>query len=189
MENNYFAPLDFDFVLDQSYLTCIQQDPSLADKRGPFVMPEQYRDGRLIGLLAETNLTIRYSEIFHTFPWNDRSIHVDGPRLDDHAKINLVIGAPASAMTWYMPKEGLALPHVEFNSAGTRHLSYTADQCQLVYKTNIQGYALVNVGVPHNVLNQTPEHRWCISMQLGHKGTDTKITFGEARALLSRHIR
>jgi diaminopimelate epimerase len=64
-------------------------------------------------------------------------------------------------MIWYRPKSNLN-KKVSVNMAGSPSLRFAESEVEEIERTPIAYPAVVQVGIPHNVINVT-ENRYCIS--------------------------
>ena len=131
-------------------------------------------DNNLNEFLKKYGLEICYAEIFYTPPNTSSFIHAD---LDDpkyllkkntasRCKLNYVFGADGSYMQWFKYKnlnKDIKKMQTRFDAP---YLRYKDHECDLIYSTKTKQPSLVEVVIPHNVLNCTNEPRWCISYLL-----------------------
>jgi hypothetical protein len=106
------------------------------------------------------NLKISLVETFYKTPGATGSIHtdVDG---GDYTKLNWVFGGRESQMCWYKPKARVK-KRISVTSANTRYLSFNALEVDEIERTPITGPVLVQVGIPHHIIN-VKESRYCVS--------------------------
>lgn len=120
---------------------------------------------QVIEILTIQGFSIFSIEIFKTGKKNPRwSIHVDGPELGDMAKINWIYNNTDCYMKWFQPK-----PDTSFRLKRTPvgpYLEY--DECDVdeVASFNIGNSAIVQTGIPHTVINDTDQDRFCVSINL-----------------------
>lgn len=151
-----------------------------------FKPPSSVIDPRVVELLDDSGICVLHTEIFYTPPFAVLPIHVDGPVLSNRAKLNFVYDSPTSTMNWYRVKAGCEIPMLT-TPIGTRYLKPNQEDCMMVAATRIRTPTLVNVGVPHSVINQVPTGRWCLSIVLGRHGTTDAIEWDEASSNLAKY--
>jgi hypothetical protein len=81
----------------------------------------------------------------------------------DYVKLNFVYGGKNSKMIWYRVKNNIQ-DHSTYITGNTGlHTSYNFSDVEKVYEHHVGCPSIVQVGVPHSILN-TEEPRWCLSM-------------------------
>jgi len=138
------------------------------------------RPKALLNALALKNITIGYQEAFYTAPHLNTKIHIDGANKHNNAKINYIYGGKGSQMAWYKPMNPDLNAAVHITPKGHRVASWKPDECQLLYQSKLSSPSLVNVGIPHNVLNTSDEGRWCLSYLLHDASTNTVLQWEDA---------
>jgi len=113
-----------------------------------------------IDLLKSNDIHIFYAEFFYSPPYYIQPIHVDAPG-GDIVKINFVLGGANSTMSWYKEKPNIIVP-IKKTSVGTSYTEYTIDQVELIETHTIGFPSLVQVGIPHRIVN-AHESRICAS--------------------------
>jgi hypothetical protein len=130
-------------------------------------------DKNLNEFLKKYRLEICCSEAFYTPPNTTSFIHVD---LDDpkyrptdntasKTKINCIFGAKGSHMQWFKTKNPGLVPQKKQTAFGEPYFLYNDDHCDLIYSTEVT-LSIVEVSIPHNVINCTNEPRWCLSYMM-----------------------
>lgn len=134
--------------------------------------------------LESRGIEIRLLESFYSKPYYTQPIHKDDPSGgNDMVKINIVFGGKDSYMSWYELKDPTVSP-AEFKTLiDTSYTSYYPNQLDLVYTTSITSPCLVQVGVPHRIVN-FEEERICISLVLVDED-DKRITMQQALEIFS----
>jgi hypothetical protein len=111
--------------------------------------------------LNKKGITVSLLETFYSKPYYHQGIHIDAAG-GDYAKLNWVFGGQDSLMYWYNLKEG-ATVEIKTNIIGKQYSEYNKDQVDLVHSQQIGTPSLIQVGVPHNIING-PEERLCICL-------------------------
>jgi len=109
----------------------------------------------LLAFLNTHNVGIRLVELFYTPPKMRGNPHIDGFPGGDYVKLNWQIGGKDSIMRWYEVKAGLvAFPdNHKVNLIGTKLPLYKDDEVNCVMTSAVGYPSLVQVGVPHNIIN------------------------------------
>ncbi len=172
MDNRFARDLDLGFTASIAALDRIRSSYQTPEKSSIFKVNLSELDGRICPFLWDLGISIFHSEVFYTSPGRFTTVHVDGPDLDDHCKINWVYGAPGSRMVWYEEAPGSSGPRSMRTAIGSSYLAYDADTCNPIFHAEIGQPSLVNAGFPHNVHNDTNEQRWCVSLVLKYANTE-----------------
>jgi len=181
------TPLAVDLTLpfDTDHLRSIAVRDCDLTVRHQFRVPREKMDLQIMDLLASHGITISHAEAFVTPPRQLLPIHVDGPELNNIAKLNWQWGAQGSWMMWWKLKNGVQ-PTQRMTAIGTRYLTIEARDCIPIYRHQIKQPTLVNVGTPHSIMNMTSEHRWVLSLVLWDIQGDRALFFDEALERLSQ---
>ncbi len=142
-------------------------------------------DPVVIDFLADVGITISHAEGFLTPAKQLLPIHVDGPEINNIAKLNWQWQAQGSWMLWWKLKRN-AEAKLHTTGIGTRYLKAEAADCIPIYRHQIKTPTLVNVGTPHSVINTTAEPRWVLSLVLWDIDDDRALKFDEAHERLTR---
>jgi len=154
MNNFYFLNLDIPLFkegitindLPKTYLTVLDKEKIINEK--------------IFDFFNSLNLKIKFVESFFKTPTAPQNIHIDAVG-GDYTKLNWVFGGGESQMTWYKPKTNLT-KEVSISPTGTRFLRFAESEVEETDRTSIMYPTLIQVGVPHDVINVT-ENRHCIS--------------------------
>jgi hypothetical protein len=155
---NYCNKLNLDLspVSSTFDLYSIKKEHTVLDKSE--INPE------IQSFLSERNISISWAEIFYRKPFDIVNIHTDDLG-GDIVKINWIYGGENSTMFWFAPKDP-SIVKIPFKTAiNSNYLYYKRDEVNLVHKEQLRGAYLVQVGVPHAVINSKAE-RYCISLVL-----------------------
>ena len=137
-------------------------------------------------LLSEKGLSVPLIEVFYRKPRNISSIHTDNEG-GDFVKINWVYYGSNSIMSWFSIKENSEINKTTMmTTAGTPYLRFTHNEVTLEHSVSMQGSYLVQVGVPHQVINPK-EERYCLSFVLRKKDSSI-ISMQDALHLLAEFI-
>lgn len=146
------------------------------DQRGHYKQNyEEFVNLDWVKLLDQHQLYIHLLELFYYPPSGKLSssdIHIDGSPAD-RGKINFIVGGPKSLMNWYKPK---LEKQGDKTTIGTSRVSYLKSEVDIVYSYPVTDLVLVQVGIPHNIIN-LGEERWCFSLVVIDKLTDKQATF------------
>ena len=153
-----------------------------------YIMDRNDFDRDLQAWLATLGLCINFGEIFRTGPMTTTRIHVDGGMMDAACKLNWTFGAKDSRMVWWKPKHQVTNESPKITQKGTRYLDFDESECTMLGSAEIGQPSLVNVGVPHNIINSTDQTRWCVSYTLGMIGKDENLQWPDAVSLLGSHL-
>jgi len=143
-------------------------------------LPVEKIDPRIHGWLALRGIMVHHAEIFYTAPRWSTAIHADGSRLDEHVKLNWAYGAASSRMCWYNDNKGGLGYTTAKTRIGTEYYRWDPADCDMAWSANIGQPSLVNVGGPHNIVNDTDEGRWCMSLVLKHRSTNELVQWDQA---------
>ena len=163
---------------------------SREDKRN-FLHPD------LLKIFDDLNLKIWLITIFYKIPDSSNAeggynIHVDGDpylstdkQLRDVMKINWVFNPGNSIMNWYQPKPGID-KSVSTSVVKTYYVKYTLDEVDLVHSQVLSNTHIVQIGIPHDVLNvDVPRH--CVSIALAYQD-GRRLTMDEGIDLFKKYI-
>lgn len=140
---------------------------------------------------SKIGLLIADVEIFYSPPEYFMPIHTDGENIHSEAKLNFAYGAPKSQMKWWMPKEGATARKSRMDhdnaKAEVSELVWDVDDCMELDSTEVI-VTLVQVGVPHNIVNKTLARK-CVSVIFDKPRSDGTreelVTFEEAVEMFS----
>lgn len=137
-----------------------------------------------INLLNSIGIKICHSQFFYSPPYYNGPIHVDNVG-GDYTKINYVFGGSNSRMFWYKLKSNIKVP-MKKTMVGVFYKEYTTDQVDMI-DSHILGFpSLVQVGIPHNMVNQD-EPRICAAFVL-HDPEKNLLTMSESVTRLQNYI-
>lgn len=144
----------------------------LLDEAILYVSPDAYRtipisdiNPSVVEILHQQDLSIYSVEIFKTGCTNKQwTIHVDGPREGDMAKINWVYGNTKCEMKWFERKSG-SVAKIKESGAGP-YLEYTEQDVDEIASYNIGTNSIVQTAIPHTVVNESDQYRYCVSINL-----------------------
>jgi hypothetical protein len=124
-------------------------------------------DKNLNKFLKKYSLEICHSEVFYTPPYTKTvGIHIDSENIASQTKINYVFGASGSRMQWFTPKDSTIVPALKKTVIDSYYYHYNDDQCDLIYSAKVEQPSMVEVGVAHDVVNNTNDPRWCLSFMM-----------------------
>lgn len=149
---------------------------------------KKYLHNNIFELLDSLNLKVHHVETFFktSGAHKESRIHIDGP-LGDYIKLNWVFRSGDSQMCWYSPKIKSNKPILK-TKTGTPYILYNRYEVDEIEKTIIQNPTLVQVGIPHNIINIT-ESRLCVSIILHDKDTDQRLTMKESISRFKNYLK
>ena len=111
----------------------------------------------MLAWLDSMDMITSFAEVFHWAPGESGGIHVDNHE-GDFVKLNWVYGGSGSSTTWYhkldlSPKAPLK------TVVNTDYFLYTPKELVKVHSQNVAGPCVMQVGIPHQVINSNLEHR------------------------------
>ena len=109
------------------------------------------------------NQDIVLAEVFCRRSKEISVIHSDDKLPGDYSKMNWVFGGLDSVMNWYKLKDENDLPNIYETSIRSYSLIYRMGQVELLYSEAFRGPSIVQVGIPHNIVN-LKEERYCLSI-------------------------
>ena len=132
----------------------------------------------LLDFFEQHNLKIIHAESFFNKAGTLKTtIHIDSDS-GDYTKINFIYGNGSSEMCWYRIKEGVIVMPV-LTAINTRAIQLTDRQVTLIESRSLTQPALVQVGIPHNIVNLS-EDRLCLSIVFVDKLTNRRPTIAES---------
>ena len=132
---------------------------------------ERHINPALLEFLDKKNYFVRYGEIFYTAIDRVSAIHSDGDPTEytagnDMAKINHIAGGRESLMNWYQPKT--KKEYQRDSQANSKYTFYEHNEVDLVASAHLQGWNIVQVSPPHNIVNRITR-RVCTSLTIRQK--------------------
>jgi hypothetical protein len=143
----------------------------------------------LLDFLAELHIFPTHCEMFYSPPNFFSNIHVD-VRHGDSTKINWAFGGKNSLMNWYRPKDNIIRDTQNLSAIESKYIGYDRHEVDLLFSAPIGLPSVVQVGVPHNVVNPT-EDRYCISLVVSSVDKDNqryRPTMQETINMLSKYL-
>jgi hypothetical protein len=130
-------------------------------------LQQSYLNPNLVDLFESLGIIVTQVETFYLPPSIDSGIHVDNLG-GDFTKINWIFKGRKSKMNWYeplTPDSGIT----KTMEKGTLYRYFEHSQCKKIYEHEIQGSAIIQAGVPHNITTQD-EERICVSLSYRQRG-------------------
>lgn len=118
----------------------------------------------LYNFILSKGLTVHLVEAFYRNLRHVSPIHTDSIGQSNLGKLNFIFDSGNSEMRWYSPKEG-EFPINKTTVIGTKYKQYETNQVDVIESAHLTGPAIVQVGVPHNIVNVTGP-RTCVSIVL-----------------------
>jgi hypothetical protein len=186
MINKYCAKLNLGFNIDFNIINILEKKIINKKEKQHFRIDDLI-DINLLNFLKQFDLSIALGEVFFLPPGIGHSIHVDGPFMDNHCKINWVQGGGDSEMKWFKPFDKRAYQKLS-TPIGTTYLKFDKKYCDEVYSCSIKSPSLVNTGQPHMVKNTSDSDRWALSYVLSPANIREKVQWIEAYKKLENFI-
>jgi hypothetical protein len=136
-------------------------------------------------LLMSLGITVSWIELFYRKPGHIGSIHADN-RSGDFTKINWIYKGKKSKMLWFTVKDSSSIKEPHVTMANTEYLKYSITEVTRVETAMLTGPSLVQVGIPHLVINPH-EDRYCLCFVLSDLNGE-RLTMEHAQQLLSEYI-
>lgn len=149
------------------------------------ISKEKFINKEIFDLLDQLDLKILFVETFCKKPGGQEAIHIDGSG-GDYTKLNWVFGGGDSEMVWYKPID-LTPKKPALTDTNTLYYSYDRSEVEEIERTVIKNPTLVQVGVPHDIVNVT-KGRLCVSVVIHHKTKLRRPTMQESIELLKKYI-
>lgn len=130
-------------------------------------------------IFSSLSLEIKTVGLFTTFGWVWTTIHLDGHSVSNVAKLNWVTSTNDNhLMNWYNikgQKEYQLLSRDSTNGLpGRDYINFLPNEVELVASKKVMYPTLVNVGIPHNIINFGGKRK-CISITIYHKNKTLPI--------------
>jgi hypothetical protein len=180
MKNIYSNPLNFTIppLKEEFNITKITQSHVVVD------LDEM--NPKMKTLLDSLGIKVSWIELFYRKPGYPGSIHVDSIG-GDFTKINWVTGGKNSTMVWFkIINSAIEKNKISLTTANTGYIEYKWNEVTIVHREFMLGPALVQVGVPHLVINPSDD-RYCLSFVLTDL-YDKRLTMTESYKLLKDYI-
>jgi len=140
---------------------------------------------QIFDLFEQLDLHIMFMESFYRNPAIDTPIHTDA-RGGDYTKLIWIFGCGQSSMAWYRPKTDYR-GYLNRTAVGTEFLSFRPDKVEFIQSARLLQPTLVQVGVPHNVLNIT-EPRLTVTIIFWSRPLARRPTMAESRQIFKNYI-
>ena len=121
-------------------------------------------NNEILSWAKDKKIVLSSSYVFCGPPNQTSIIHVDGPGRRAQFGINWVLSGHDSSMVWYKPN-AIEKPSM-INDVGTPYRTWNVEECQEIERHTLEGPTLINADVPHNIINRSNEHRWCVSLRI-----------------------
>lgn len=140
----------------------------------------------LYTLLDSINCDVLEAEVFYTAPFSILPWHIDMNPPADNTKLNFVWGNANHKMRFGEIADYSTLSTTSTTQAGSQYVEF--NDSQVIPKEIVCLYkpALINSGRPHNIVNWSPEGRWCLSVILTHN--NNRILFDDAVKMFSEYV-
>jgi hypothetical protein len=132
--------------------------------------------------LASLGCYVFFVEVFYTPPSGKMIWHIDTEEPSNFIKINFVWGSRFHIMQWGESKNSGS--H-SLTPADTKYLKFSNDEIKIIDSIKITAPTIVNIGVPHRVINNDQTGRWCLSVNI-HKDGE-RIPLDVAKKIFSEY--
>jgi hypothetical protein len=123
-----------------------------------------------------------FVEVFYTPPGGRMMWHIDTEAPSNFVKINLAWGSRFHIMQWGKSKnEGIH----SLTPADTKYIQFPNEEITITDSVKITSPTIVNIGVPHRVVNNDQTGRWCLSVNI-HKDGE-RIPLDVAKNIFSEY--
>lgn len=111
-----------------------------------------------------------WCELFYTPPRHENPIHIDGSKIQSHAKMNWIFGGSNSALRGFEIKNG-KMPELRNSQIKSPYLKFTNEEVNQISEDKIGFPSIIDAGlIPHQVVNYGPDPRWCLTMSFALHG-------------------
>ena len=138
-----------------------------------------------VNWLSNLGCQIFFTELFYTPPYRNLVWHIDSDKPSEFIKINFIWGSQKHYMQWgeLISQKSLEVSKTVTN---TKYIEFKDYEIRTLESTTINKPAIVNVGVPHRVVNLDNTGRWCLSAIIhNNKG---RIQFNDAVDLFNEYV-
>lgn len=185
MENIYFRKLNItqDLALDAIAFASSQITDFYAYNRVNITRSDIKR--KVHGFFQRLGFRVSGVICFYTPPnYSLATAHVDDDGYSNMAKLNYVSGGLDHWMHWYkfVGTEDQIIKTT--NVRGDPYYSFEKEHCEEVAREHMEGYYLVNAGVPHGITNDSDVGRWCLSFGLHYPDTNNRVQWHDALRML-----
>jgi hypothetical protein len=185
--NNYCVDLNLPIPLSESISDVVGFLKQY--NKGHFQISKELVSNELKLLFAKCNLGIRLVEVFYRIPNAIGNIHSDLDIVGDYSKLNWIYGGEGSSMKWYKINKTYTRNTTTHTTAINSYALYYKDtEVDLVHSQSVGNPSLVQVGIPHNVING-PAERFCVSIVFENLVTKRRPTFREGLELFKNYIK
>ena len=184
MDNEYCLDVNIglDWILaDQNYFSTVDLDPLIVNH---FKLHNEHFTAEFISWLESAGLELWFAELFYCPPNAGIFKHVDCVTPSDSCKLNWVYDQDQTLMRWFTLKDGASLISDTTGIGSTYLRAEHESDYVLAHAHRIGKPSLVNVSVPHDVVNSSDAPRWCVSVAVKERGADTRIGFNRLKELL-----
>lgn len=134
----------------------------------------------IITFLNSLSVEISAAEAFWSPPGFCGRAHIDSTG-GDYVKLNWILSGNDSQMMWYNVSDSITNAAGR-SSIGTSIVVYAPEQIALQYQTKLHSPSIVQVGVPHHIVNGDTA-RLCISVIIKQRGQ--RITMAHAQKIFA----
>lgn len=137
-------------------------------------------------MLSRIGCEVLEAEVFYTAPYSALPWHIDMNPPADNAKLNFVWGNTDHKMNFGEVRDFTALHETSTTKAGSQYVEFAPHQISPKISVCLNQPTLINSGKPHNIVNWSPDGRWCLSVIITQRGS--RILFNDAVTLFSEYV-
>jgi hypothetical protein len=139
-----------------------------------------------IDWVSSLGCVIANAEVFYTKPGGTLPWHVDMNPPDPISKINFVWGSTDHLMEFGDIKNPEVVKPAMTTKVNSHYISYEASEITNITPFVLDKPALLNVGRPHRVINNSNTGRWCLCLILFKN--NRRIMWDDALSLFSEYV-
>lgn len=145
-----FNPIRNDFVVPHDFIPIRRY------------RPEEVLNNQAIYKFSNAGLGLREVQLFSTKPKDFTGIHIDGHEISNLGALNFVIDG-IGYMKWYSSSNKNSFKLA--SEAKTNYMLFRKQDCVEIDSCKITNLTLVQICVPHNIVNDSDKYRYCFSIR------------------------
>jgi hypothetical protein len=138
---------------------------------------------KLTSIFDKLNVSVGSLQHLSYPPYFTGTIHIDNEG-GDYIKCNWIYQGSNSIVNWYEPIDTIIKP-ANVISREYQFIKYDKSEVKLLYSQSVTLPSLIQVGIPHNVINFN-EPRECLSMVLFYK--NNRITMHDSIKIFNQYL-
>jgi hypothetical protein len=145
-----------------------------------------YFNKKSIDFFNKFNYNLVNAELFYTPPYGQLPWHIDMYPPRDNIKINFIWGSDNHKMEWGEIKNLHEITGIKKTEVGTDYIGFKTSDIKTIDSVKINFAAIVNVGIPHRIINYSNKPRWCFCAIL--ENNYIRVLFDQALTDLKEYI-